>query len=85
MGFMPRAYQESVTQNSKKMQKYTIICEIYVKNKQFCHFFAKKPDKTMTTKHVVTYVQMRIEPYIFTKCFQKPYKPILNPPCIQIW
>ena len=67
--FVPNAYQESVTQNSKKLQKYTIICEIYVKNNQFCHIFAKKPDKIMTTQHVVTYVQMRVKPYIFTKFF----------------
>lgn len=28
----------------------------------------------MTTKHVVTYVQMRIELYIFATFFQKTYK-----------
>ena len=49
---VPNAYRQSVAQNSKKLQKYTIIYEIQVKNKQFCHFFAKKPDKTIATKHV---------------------------------
>lgn len=38
---VPNAYKKSVAQNSKKLQKYTIIYEIQVKNKQFCHFFAK--------------------------------------------
>lgn len=37
-------------------------------------FFAKQPDKTNTIKHVVTYVQIRTEPYIFTTFFQKIYK-----------
>lgn len=45
-----------------------------LKTSNFAIFFAKKPDKTNTTKHVTTYVQMRIEPYIFTKLFQKTYK-----------
>ena len=56
-----------------------------LKTSNFAIFFAKKPDKTMTIKHVVTYVQMRVKPYIYTKCFQKTYKPALQPPCIQIW
>lgn len=45
-----------------------------LKTSNFAIFFAKKPDKTMTTEHVVTYFQTRIEPYIFTKFFQKTYK-----------
>lgn len=50
-----------------------------LKTGNFAILFAKKPDKTNTTKLVVTYFQTRIEPYIFTKFFQKTYKPTYKP------